>query len=73
MTLDPMSVLLTAAKLPASAAQSAAYGALYPNLRAAVDALFAIDEARDVEPALRFAADVRQSDHAGHSNENEER
>lgn len=56
--------LLAAAGLPASAGEIDALAAHYPAHRAAVDGLYAVPEARYVDPALRFAAAARIVDWA---------
>jgi hypothetical protein len=48
--------LLDAAGLPATEAEIVSYAEGYPAQRAAVDALYAVPEARYVDPALRFRA-----------------
>lgn len=59
-----MKGLLTAATLPASDAEIEAYAAAYSVQRAAVDALYEVQEARYVDPALRFRAAARLADWA---------
>lgn len=49
--------LLAAAGLSPSAAEFEAICAGYPYLRAGIDALYQVPEARYADPALRFRAD----------------
>jgi hypothetical protein len=58
-------VLLAASGLSPSAEETAMISAEYPALRAAVDALYIVPEARYADPALRFrAADTTRADWA---------
>lgn len=61
---EVLKTLLAAAQLPASDAEIDGYAAGYGAQRAAVDALYAVPEARYVEPALRFRAADRIEDWA---------
>lgn len=56
---EVLTTLLSAAKLPASEAETAAYVSGYETQRAAVDALYDVPAARYVDPALRFRAGAR--------------
>jgi hypothetical protein len=60
--IEVMKILLAAAKLPASDAETASYAAGYAAQRAAVDALYEVPAARYVDPALRFRASARIDD-----------
>ncbi|WP_433579309.1 hypothetical protein [Nocardia brasiliensis] len=53
---DIVETLLAAAGLPAHPAEVRGHAVKYPDLRAAVDALYAIPEARYAVPATRFDA-----------------
>ncbi|GAJ85829.1 hypothetical protein NBRGN_099_00520 [Nocardia brasiliensis NBRC 14402] len=53
---DLVETLLAAAGLPAHPAEVSGHAVKYPDLRAAVDALYAIPEARYAVPATRFDA-----------------
>ncbi|MFC5831822.1 hypothetical protein [Nonomuraea insulae] len=57
--------LLTAAGLTVPEDEIALIAAGYDLQRAGVDALYAVPEARYVDPALRFRADARIVDWAG--------
>lgn len=59
-----MKTLLDAAQLPASESEIASYAAGFAAQRAAVDALYAIPEARYAVPALHFRATTRIVDWA---------
>ncbi|WP_216895276.1 hypothetical protein [Nocardia alni] len=61
---DVMKTLLDLASLPASDAETAAYASGFAIQRAAVDALYAVPEARYADPALRFQARGRITDWA---------
>ncbi|WP_236794309.1 hypothetical protein [Amycolatopsis sp. GM8] len=56
---EVVKTLLAAAQLPASEAEIAAYVKGYESQRAAVDALYDVEAARYVDPALRFRAGAR--------------
>jgi hypothetical protein len=57
--------MLAAAGLSPSPAEVAEFCAGYPGLRAAVDLLYQVPEARYADPALRFrAADTTRADWA---------
>ncbi|WP_280406009.1 hypothetical protein [Nocardia brasiliensis] len=53
---DLVETLLAAAGLPAHPAEIRGHAVKYPDLRAAVDALYAIPETRYAVPAIRFDA-----------------
>jgi hypothetical protein len=55
---DVIRKLLDVASLPASEVELAAYAAAYPAQRAGIEALYAVPEARYVDPALRFRAEA---------------
>jgi hypothetical protein len=59
-----ITMLLDAARLPASEGERAAQADGYADQRAAVDALYDVPEARYVDPALRFQAYARIEDWA---------
>ncbi|WP_067890438.1 hypothetical protein [Nocardia vaccinii] len=59
-----MKTLLDAAQLPAAEGEIASYAAGYADQRAAVDALYAVPEARYAAPALHFRAASRIADWA---------
>ena len=61
---ETVKTLLDQAGLPASDDEIAAYAAGFAIQRAAVDALYAVPEARYAEPALRFRASARIADWA---------
>ncbi|MFF3571040.1 hypothetical protein [Nocardia jiangxiensis] len=61
---EVMKILLDAAQLPASEDEIAAYAAGFADQRAAVDALYAVPEARYAAPALHFRAASRIADWA---------
>jgi hypothetical protein len=52
-------LLLSRARLPLSAVELAELAASYPLQQAGVEALYAVPEARYVDPAMRFRADGR--------------
>jgi hypothetical protein len=54
--------LLAAARIPASESECAAAAAALPAVQAGVESLYAIPDARYVDPALRFRADVSEVD-----------
>ncbi|GAB3564257.1 hypothetical protein GCM10027445_07780 [Amycolatopsis endophytica] len=56
--------LLDAAGLVASEEELAAYAPAYAGQRLAMDALYAVPEARYTDPALRFRAGARIEDWA---------
>ncbi|GAA3542457.1 hypothetical protein GCM10022222_27680 [Amycolatopsis ultiminotia] len=56
--------LLTAAGLPASESEVAAYAAGYPAQRSGLDALYELPAARYADPALRFRAGATIEDWA---------
>ncbi|WP_024802587.1 hypothetical protein [Nocardia sp. BMG51109] len=61
---DVVKTLLDLASLPASETEIAAYASGFAIQRAEVDALYAVPEARYVDPALRFRAEGRITDWA---------
>ena len=63
---DLVRTLLGAAALPATDGEIAAFAAAYPLHRAAMDALYAVPDARYVNPALRFRAAGRITDWSAH-------
>ncbi|MEV6559587.1 hypothetical protein AB0M22_27975 [Nocardia sp. NPDC051756] len=58
-SFDTVRTLLNAAGLPANAAEMAGLATTYLAYRAAIDALYAVLEARYVDPATRFHAAAR--------------
>jgi hypothetical protein len=56
---DRVRGMLAAAGMPASEEEIAGLAAVYPHLRAAVDALYADPALRYVQPALHVQAEVR--------------
>ena len=61
---DIVKTLLDAAHLPASPAEITAYAEGFADRRSAVDALYAVPEARYAVPALHFRAGYRITDWA---------
>jgi hypothetical protein len=62
---NPVPALLAAAGLSPDPEEVARISAGYPALRAAIDALYRVPEARYADPALRFhAADTIRADWA---------
>ncbi|GAA2146868.1 hypothetical protein [Actinomadura napierensis] len=57
--LAEVGLLLSRARLPLSAVELAELAASYPLQQAGIEALYAVPEARCVEPTLRFRADGR--------------
>lgn len=55
----PIRTLLAAARLPASEPEVTAFAADYAIQRIQVDALYEVEAARDIDPALRFRASAR--------------
>jgi hypothetical protein len=57
-------LLLSRARLPLPAVELAELAASYPVQQAGIEALYAVPEARYVEPALRFRANSRPTGQA---------